>query len=107
MWVGSVQLSANQVAVTSADVTLPEDGQSVTLTVDALGLTLTLGLIERHHSNTNPDSVIGIEIVRRLPLDQNSFSVRVTLRSPIETECEAIWTAPEGTIFENTTLTTE
>lgn len=107
MWSGSVQLSANQVAVTSTDVTLPDHGQSVTLTVDALGLTLTLDLVENQHVNTNPDSVAGIEIIRRLPLDENGFAVRVTLRSPVDTECEVVWTAPEGTILENTTLTTE
>lgn len=107
MWSGFIQLSADQVAVTSTDVTLPPDQHSIALLVEALDLSLTLDLADEQHLNSNPESVAGIEITRRFPLHENSFFVRVTLRTIMDTSCEVVWTAPEGTILENTTLTAD
>lgn len=100
-------MNADQVAVTSTDVTLPDNGQFVTLTVDSLELLLTFDLIERQHINTNPDAVVGIEIIHRHSLNEKSPFIRVKFRSPVDTECEVVWTAPVGTILENTTLTAD
>lgn len=93
--------------VTSLDVTAVGADLTVTLAVDSLELLLTLDLVERHHVSTNPDAVVGIEILRHLPLDDNNFSVRVTLRSVPDGGCRVVWNAAEDTILKNISLTAE
>lgn len=84
-----------------------DPAQGVTLKVDALGLTLTLDFIDSHHLNSNPDVVVGIEIIRLLPLKPNSFAVKIKMVSETTQTITAEWTAIEGAELENPSLTTE
>jgi hypothetical protein len=93
--------------VTSVDVTTTGADLTVTLAVDSFDPLLTFDLAERHHINTNPEIVAGIEILRHLPLDDNSFSVRVTLRSAPDGGCRVVWNAAEDIILKNISLTAE
>ena len=102
---GAILLGADQVGVASVDVT--PTGQSVTLTIEALGLTVDFDLTGGWHNITNPDLLVGFGVTRLLPEHENSWAVQVKFRALTETLCEIVWSASEGSLLENILLTAE